>query len=588
MAYTTYVYAPINWVNKTEGLSTPLGKTNLNHMDLAIYDIANNVNVVHSELSSSKLDKTSANYMLSETPIWDSEKGILTMRFYDGSEFVVDFNIEKIPVSFSMNSAGVITMETSDGTEWTADIGELIPKYTFSDTDTIAFSRTVDEDGNIVISAEVKKGSITDEHMETGYLEQIKSYALSAETSAVNSSSSAQNSNNDALLSQSYSVGQSGIRDGEDTDNSKYYYELSKENAVNADTSAINAKLSEDNAKLSEETASTYATNASESATQALESAQSASESNTSAFTSAENASNNALDASASASNALDSATNAKDSEESAKQYYEQVKQISESLSGALKPMGTVSFANLPSLEDVEVGDMYNISDEFTTTDEFKEGSGMSIPLGSNVFKTTDGFWDVLAGSPVTGIKGSAETTFRRGNVNITPENLGIMVVNNTEDSKKRVLSAYEDGEGNNISHTYATQAMVDQSISTLQSEVETNASDIATNASAIEEMKWKPIYSGESVDSGTEVTIDFTKYGQGLFEVVFISEQTSPAKFKALEMYGKFYIVSSGSLYLTLILEKGTYDSSGIAYASSFTASYSNDFNVVLVRKIY
>ena len=69
---------------------------------------------------------------------------------------------------------------------------------------------------------------------------------------------------------------------------------------------------------------------------------------------------------------------------------------------------------------------MYNISNQFTTTASFKEGAGNVIPAGSNVYRTEDGFWDVLAGSPVTGVKGSAESSYRRGNVNITAGNIGL------------------------------------------------------------------------------------------------------------------------------------------------------------------
>ena len=87
--------------------------------------------------------------------------------------------------------------------------------------------------------------------------------------------------------------------------------------------------------------------------------------------------------------------------------------------------MGTVSFANLPAVSSASAGDMYNISDEFVTTSDFVEGAGITEPAGSNVYKTEYGKWDVLAGSPVTGVKGANETTFRRGNVNITPDNIG-------------------------------------------------------------------------------------------------------------------------------------------------------------------
>lgn len=127
---------------------------------------------------------------------------------------------------------------------------------------------------------------------------------------------------------------------------------------------------------------------------------------------------------------------------DNARYYYEQAKSISESFSGALVPMGTVSFEDLPLLEDAVSGWMYNISNEFVTTDEFKEGAGYTVPLGANVFKTFDGFWDVLAGSPVTGVKGNSETSYRRGNVNITASNIGLGNVNNTSDADKPISTA--------------------------------------------------------------------------------------------------------------------------------------------------
>ena len=88
-------------------------------------------------------------------------------------------------------------------------------------------------------------------------------------------------------------------------------------------------------------------------------------------------------------------------------------------------PHGTVAFADLPALADVSAGWMFNISDEFTTTDDFKEGAGNTVPAGANIYKTSDEKWDVLAGTPVTGVKGAKEASYRRGNVNLTPANIG-------------------------------------------------------------------------------------------------------------------------------------------------------------------
>lgn len=45
-------YSRINWVNKSEGLTTPLGKTNLNKMDKAIDTIDNEVVSISSIVDS--------------------------------------------------------------------------------------------------------------------------------------------------------------------------------------------------------------------------------------------------------------------------------------------------------------------------------------------------------------------------------------------------------------------------------------------------------------------------------------------------------------------------------------------------------
>ena len=234
MAYSKYFYNRVNWKNKSESLETPLGKTNLNRMDDGIYQIAENLDVAYTELEAKKVNASSATKMLSEMPTWDSDTGILTFKFYDGTEFSVDFNVEKIPVSFSMDSAGIITMTTEDGTEWTADIGELIPDYTFLDSEQITFTKTKNEDGSYTVTANLVKGSITADYLQPDYLADITKQASGAVASAENAAQSADNAAYDALLAQSYSVGGSGIREGEDTDNAKKYAADAKKSAEEA------------------------------------------------------------------------------------------------------------------------------------------------------------------------------------------------------------------------------------------------------------------------------------------------------------------------------------------------------------------
>lgn len=243
-------------------------------------------------------------------------------------------------------------------------------------------------------------------------------------------------------LSKSYAVGGTGERTDEDTDNSKYYYEQAKKSASNAETYMNAASNSADVAKKYATDSLTYSQNSQTYMGQAkiyMENAQaSASEAATSATnaeTSATNASNsetlalqyanvtqsNMTSASSSAASASTSATNAYN-------YYLQTEAITNGLNGAFLPMGTITFAELETLVEngaVAAGYLYNISDNFTTNESFRTGAGVEYEAGTNVYYTADGYWDCLAGTTVTGVKGDAETSYRKGNVSLTAENVG-------------------------------------------------------------------------------------------------------------------------------------------------------------------
>ena len=146
-----------------------------------------------------------------------------------------------------------------------------------------------------------------------------------------------------------------------------------------------------------------------QSVSQAQKSAELATSKAQESANSASNAKESEIKAKASETNAKTSETSSAKSESEAQKYAEQAKEISESLSGALRPLGTINFANLPNTANATSGDMYNIADQFTTTTDFKEGAGNIIPAGSNVYLTIDRYWDVLAGTPVTGVKGAKE-----------------------------------------------------------------------------------------------------------------------------------------------------------------------------------
>lgn len=323
-------HTSIGWKNYPSD-ETPVNETNLGKMDGAIDTIDDRV----IALDTTKATKTEVATLVADVTFEEST-GIITIAKKNGSKVTIDTQLEKIAVNFVYDpTTEQIILTLIDGTKQYIDLSALITQYEFLDTDTVTF--TVGTDGKV--SASVKEGSIEEKHLEPNYLAKIKIEVAKAETSRADAAAS-------ATKAESYAVGGTGSREGEDTDNAAYYYRRAKS--------------------------------------------------------------------------------------------------ISESFAGALRPMGTVAFSGLPELTAAAAGDMYNISDEFTTTDDFKEGSGNAVPAGANIYKTPDGKWDVLAGTPVTGVKGAAENIYRRGNVDITPANIGLGNVDNTSDANKPVSTAQQ------------------------------------------------------------------------------------------------------------------------------------------------
>ena len=75
--------------------------------------------------------------------------------------------------------------------------------------------------------------------------------------------------------------------------------------------------------------------------------------------------------------------------------------EINAKISSVYKPAGAVAFAELPSLSESILGNVYNVTDAFTTTANFVEGAGNKYPKGTNVVvvKVGDAYkYDVLAG----------------------------------------------------------------------------------------------------------------------------------------------------------------------------------------------
>lgn len=227
------VYTRINWLNKSESLTTPLGKTNLNKMDKAIDTIDNEVvsiSATAESLDTTKADKDQLNNMITDIAVND-KNGVISITKYNGTVLNIDTAMEKIAVNFEYNAQTqqlILTLE--NGEKQYIDMSALITQYEFKGTDTIAFS--IDSDGKV--NASIKSGSITKAMLSSEVMSAITLSESNAVASAQAAAQSATNADIDAKLSQSYSIGKSGIRDGEDTDNSKYYSEQAEKFANEA------------------------------------------------------------------------------------------------------------------------------------------------------------------------------------------------------------------------------------------------------------------------------------------------------------------------------------------------------------------
>lgn len=385
-------YSRINWENYPSD-ATPINKVNLNRLDSAT-DILDDRVIT---LDTTKATKTEVATLVSDVT-FEELTGIITITKKNGSKVTIDTQMEKIAVNFDYDpTTEQIMLTLIDGTKQYIDLSALITQYEFLDTDTVAF--TIGTDGKV--SAVVKEGSIEEKHLERNYLAKIKVEAAKAETSRADAAAS-------ATKAESYAVGGTGSREGEDSDNAKYYYQ--------------------------------------------------------------------------------------------------QAKDVSEGLKGGLQPHGTCAFADLPALADVNAGWMFNISDEFTTTDDFKEGSGNVIPAGANIYKTSDGKWDVLAGTPVTGVKGAKEAAYRRGNVSLSAADVGAVAGEGDASATTVIFSAA--AERANITTGEKLSALfskIAKWLSDLKPVAFSGSYDDLSNKPTIPANTWRPVQDNLASSSTTD-----------------------------------------------------------------------------------
>ena len=208
-----------------------------------------------------KFDKTDAQPLLKEVT-FDAQTGVFTITRQNGTTFQINTLLEKVPVQFLLEDNKLILI-AEDGTRQEADLSAFIDVYTFQDSATVQFVQTMPT--NRTVTASVKDKSIGFEQLKDNVYQSISDdrvaaeaaaeSALASKTAAENAAAQAttkaseasqsaatalesknaavasaeaavvseQSAERDALMAQSYAVGGTGLRPGEDTDNAKYY-----------------------------------------------------------------------------------------------------------------------------------------------------------------------------------------------------------------------------------------------------------------------------------------------------------------------------------------------------------------------------
>lgn len=235
-------YSRINWENYPSE-QTPINESNLNRMDYAVDEIDDRVIALDTDKAS-----TSDISTLVESFIVDDATGDITITKKNGSTTVLHTTIGKIAVNFTYDYATqklILTM--NDGTTAEIDLSALIQNNEFDDTATIDF--TVSNTGRV--TAKIIEHSISDEHLRTDYLGDIRvsqaaaaQSASDAEAHKLNAEAWANgqkagtnvpstdpqynnNSNYYSRIASSWAKGGTGLRSGEDTNNSMYFAQLS-------------------------------------------------------------------------------------------------------------------------------------------------------------------------------------------------------------------------------------------------------------------------------------------------------------------------------------------------------------------------
>ena len=158
-------YSRINWENYPSE-NTPLNESNLNRMDYAVDAIDDRV----IALDTDKADNTDIATLVESVDI-DDATGAVTITKKNGQTVTIQTTINKIAVNFAYDyDTQCLILTMNDGTQATISLATLIQNNEFANTDTIALAVS----GSGIVTANVVLHSITEDHLRTNFLADIR------------------------------------------------------------------------------------------------------------------------------------------------------------------------------------------------------------------------------------------------------------------------------------------------------------------------------------------------------------------------------------------------------------------------------
>lgn len=215
------VFQRINWQNYPSE-ETPLNESNLNRMDYALDEIDDRVITLDTE----KAEQTTVDNLVKSIAV-DDETGVITITKENGSQTRIQTTLNKIAINYDYDyTTQELILTLNDGTEARIDLSTLIQNNEFENTSTINLS--VSQAG--IVTGEIVLHSITDEHLRTDYLADIRL----AEAHADASQQAAESFSFDSEAWAKGTRAAEPVEEGADgyNDNSKYYKDRAEAWAV--------------------------------------------------------------------------------------------------------------------------------------------------------------------------------------------------------------------------------------------------------------------------------------------------------------------------------------------------------------------